>query len=239
VWRSWNRLALKDRPAFPGTLLRILSDLYNYPFPDFVCQEAEIEQTIILFDKSLDALLRQAAKIASITPPSQHYDSLTALIEGRFASQSEGGQFAQVLATAIQQLCDTPPLVARPSQLALGRPKNSPSLRAWVELICWYVLTVEKRKVTGSEVDGVPTGRVSRLIRATMAGAGVDIPDRALITEIKHAKARSSALCAISFWDLMPTYPAIHRSGQGSSFYRHWMSEKDNDKTEQVNPREF
>jgi hypothetical protein len=215
IFRAWRELRSEFRPNFPTTLMRILRDWYQYPYPAFVMATPEFEARVKALDDAYDAFAEAINSLRLNLPDSEHWHPLQYLMEQRYPADADSAKLNSLfirLERSVRAGLNAPKLPPRKGTSSRGAPVKHPEARTVVTLICWYVATVEKGKVSrGFEAEfGFPTGKCGNIIAATLKAMGITVPDSTIETGIRHF--RNEKLDRRNYWELIPVLPPPNTS---------------------------
>jgi hypothetical protein len=83
-WRKLKHSSASYRPKRPASLLRILADIWSYPYPDFINASSDSHEMAGNLDIAFDAFVLAAKNLRDAIPESANWNAFRYLLEDRF-----------------------------------------------------------------------------------------------------------------------------------------------------------
>lgn len=206
IRNQWDALPSKFRPREPETLMQLMTEMYEYPHPNYSGPWGAPNENQAKIFAAFNEFCRTSRELIKILPK-DHGSYVLPEIICQSLGNDEHKNFDLLISVEylIEQVASAYP-TSESIPTALGRPVENPTLRLIVQVVCWYLLKIEKTKITNSlNPLNEPNSRCSRIIEAICNGMNIEASGVTISNQIKAVK--NVELSGKGWWDLRTVLP--------------------------------
>ena len=202
IFAAWRKLPPTHKPKRPATLMRMLGDIYQFPHPDYLNTEGENQKLKANVHSAFEGLIAAAAHLRAVLPSSDNWYVLETFVGTSLHDNLDKSPLPDFNALE-EQVHLLANLRLKPNTSIRGARIKAPRLRILAQVICWYLVCIEKVKPKSGFVEetGAPTSKAARIIEATCVGMGQKVRVEEIKTQLNAVK--NLKFNDIDFWDLI------------------------------------